>query len=109
MGAVGIELSVENEHAELGYWIGEPFWGQGYCSEAAAEVLKIGFQHFGLHKIHAHHLTRNPASGRVLQKIGMKQEGLLREHFKKWGVFEDILFYGILASECPDGAVKLEN
>ena len=53
-----------------------------------------------LNRIHAHHMLRNPASGRVLEKIGMKQEGILRERVRKWGVFEDVAVLSILRKEC---------
>lgn len=99
IGAIGLEINAQDENAELGYWIGEPFWGQGICSEAASEILKFGFTVLGLHKIHAHHLAHNEASGRVMQKIGMQKEGYLRSHMKKWGVFEDIVFYGIVTGD----------
>ncbi len=98
-GAIGLEIEPENEHAELGYWLGRKFWNQGITTEAAAAVVRFGFQTLALHKIHAHHLTRNPASGRILQKIGMVQEGLFRSHIKKWGTFEDVVFYGILKTD----------
>ncbi len=98
-GAIGLEINSEFEHAELGYWIGREFWNQGICGEAARILVDFGFEHLNLHRIHAHHLTRNPASGRVLEKAGMKFEGTLRHHIKKWGVFEDIAWYGILRSE----------
>lgn len=99
LGAIGLELNHEYEHAELGYWIGQPYWGNGYCTEAAVELLKFGFQHFGLRRIHAHCYSRNPASSRVLEKAGMRHEGTLRKHVKKWGTFEDIEFFGVLAEE----------
>ena len=99
VGAIGLELDHTNEHAEMGYWIGEPYWGKGICTEAAKEILRFGFQHFGLRRIHAHCLSCNPASGRVLEKAGFQHEGMLRQHMKKWGVFEDIEFYGILSEE----------
>ncbi|MGI9516621.1 MAG: GNAT family N-acetyltransferase, partial [Pirellulaceae bacterium] len=99
VGAIGLELNSSDENAELGYWVGQPYWGRGFCTEAAEVVVRFGFDHFGLHKIHAHHMTRNPASGRVLKKIGMHLEGQLRGHIKKWGKFEDVAFYGLLASE----------
>ena len=98
-GAIGLEIEEQDQNAELGYWLGRNYWGQGICSEAAAEVVRFGFETLALHKIHAHHMTRNPASGRVLEKIGMKKEGLLRSHVRKWGVFEDIEIYGMLASD----------
>ena len=57
------------------------------------------FESLGLNRIHAHHMTRNPASGRVLQKIGMRREGLLRERIYKWDRFEDVAVYALLRSD----------
>lgn len=98
-GAIGITINSNYNNAELGYWIGVPYWGRGYCTEAAKGAIAYGFESLDLHKIYASHLTRNPASGRVLQKIGMISEGCLRQHIKHWGVYEDIAIYGLLASE----------
>ena len=99
MGAIGLEIDEDHHHAELGYWLGRQFWNHGYCTEAAAKVLRFGLQDLGLNKVHAHYLLRNPASGKVLEKIGMRKEGVLRKHIRKWGVFEDIGLYGLLASD----------
>ncbi|MGI9302211.1 MAG: GNAT family N-acetyltransferase [Gammaproteobacteria bacterium] len=99
IGSIGLVIHRENANAELGYWIGKPYWGQGYCSEAASAIVVYGFDTLRLHRIFAHHLTRNPASGRILQKIGMRHEGCHRQHVRKWGVFEDIEVYGLLRSE----------
>jgi ribosomal-protein-alanine N-acetyltransferase len=99
IGGVGLAIDKQNELAELGYWIGKPYWGQGYCTEAARAVLEYGFEVLGLNRVYANHFTRNPASGRVMQKIGMQHEGHLRQAIKKWGKFEDWEVYGILRSE----------
>jgi len=99
IGSIGLSLNAEDCNAELGYWIGMDYWGQGYASEAARALLQLGFTQLGLHRIHASHLTRNPASGRVMQKIGMRYEGCLRQHLYKWGVFEDLACYALLADE----------
>lgn len=99
IGAVGLMISEQDQNAEIGYWMDQPFWGQGYCSEATREVVRFGLVDLGLYRIHAHFMTRNPASGRVMEKAGMRREGLLRGHVRKWGVFEDIVFYGILKSD----------
>jgi len=99
MGGIGLMIDREHERAEVGYWIGEPYWNQGYCTEAARAVLKYGFEVLKLNRIHANHFKRNPASGRVMQKIGMKHEGSLRQHVKRWGQFEDCETCGILRSE----------
>ena len=55
----------------------------------------------GLNRIYAHHFVRNPASGRVMQKLGMTHEGRLRQHVRKWDAFEDLELYGILKSQWP--------
>ena len=99
IGGIGLRINKENEIGELGYWIGKPYWGQGYCTEAAHAVVRYGFETLGLNRIHARYMTRNPASGRVMQKIGMKHEGHLRQDIKKWGKFDDAEIYGILRSE----------
>jgi [ribosomal protein S5]-alanine N-acetyltransferase len=57
-----------------------------------------------LHRIHAGHFSNNPASGRILQKLGMKHEGTFREHICKWGEYLDVEVYGILAREYRDQA-----
>jgi ribosomal-protein-alanine N-acetyltransferase len=100
------------DRGELANWIGKPFWGEGYCTEAAEAVLDYGFSVLGLNRIYAHHLSRNPASGRVMEKIGMRYEGCLRGHVKKWDVFEDIKVYAIMRSEYVrqcDGKATVET
>jgi len=99
VGAVGLTIAPEDERAELGYWIAVPWWGNGYATEAAAALVGYGFEQLRLHRIMARHFGSNPASGRVMQKIGMVREGLLREHFVKWGEREDIVVYGVLARD----------
>ncbi|HEX8172396.1 MAG TPA: GNAT family N-acetyltransferase [Thermoanaerobaculia bacterium] len=84
---------------ELGYWVGKPYWGRGYASEAAGALIRYGFEECNLHRIFACHYTRNPASGRVMQKNGMTYEGTLRHHVKKWDEYLDMAFYGILRDE----------
>lgn len=99
IGAVGLTIDSAFDRAELGYWIGEPFWGLGYCTEAAKRVVEFGFSAVRLNRIHAGHLDRNPASGRVLQKIGMSKEGIARQHVKKWGKYEDLVLYSLLRDD----------
>jgi RimJ/RimL family protein N-acetyltransferase len=99
IGAIGLGIHAAYGRAELGYWIGKPYWGQGYCTEAAEAMLDYGFAGLGLNRIYAQHMSRNPASGRVMAKIGMTHEGRLRQHVKRWDAFEDLETYGILRSE----------
>jgi RimJ/RimL family protein N-acetyltransferase len=103
IGVIGLGLTREHSRAELGYWIGKPYWNRGYATEAARAVLRYGFEVLGLNRVWAHHFARNPASGRVLEKIGMKCEGTRRQHVLKWGVFEDIVEHSILRSEFRPG------
>lgn len=99
LGTVRLTLYPVDNHAEMGYWIGKPFWNNGYCTEAARAVLTYGFDVLGLERIYANYLARNPASGRVLHKLGLQQEGLLRRHRRKFGRYEDLIVCGLLKSE----------
>lgn len=99
LGAITLLRVVRGHQAELGYWVGQPYWNQGICTEAGAAVMQYGFKIIGLNRIYASHFTRNPASGRVMQKLSMKHEGRMRQHVMKWGKFESLDFYGILRDE----------
>jgi len=99
VGAIGIEINQEHRRGELGYWVGKPYWNNGYCTEAVQAMLQYGFGALGLDRIYAYHFSRNPASGRVMQKVNMKHEGQMRRHLLKWGVREDLEVYGILRTE----------
>ncbi|MEI5994227.1 GNAT family N-acetyltransferase [Candidatus Enterococcus mansonii] len=72
-----IDLRVDDQHnvAEIGYAMNKAFWGQGYMPEAAREILRLGFEELRLMRIFATHDIKNPQSGRVMEKIGMKVEG----------------------------------
>ena len=108
-GAMGLELKAQHQRAEIGYWIGTEYWGMGICTEAGMAVLKRGFETLGLHRIYAGHFGSNPASGRVLQKLGMKYEGVLRHHYLKWGQFEDAVMYGITVGDWEPRERETEN
>jgi len=99
VGAIGLEKIDPGHQGELGYWIGKPYWGQGYCTEAAAAVLRYAFETAGLQRVFATHFTRNPASGAVMRKVGMRHEGQLRSHVRKGQALEDVEHYGILAQD----------
>ena len=99
VGTVGLHMKKENDSAEIGYWIGLPYWGKGYATEAAGALLRFGFENFPINRIYAMHFGRNPSSGRVLQKIGMQYEGTLRQHLKKWDEYVDLICYGMLRED----------
>ena len=99
IGGISLALNAAHHSAELGYWIGKPYWSQGYCTEAASEMLRYGFEIRGLNRVQARHMTKNPASGRVMEKIGMSHEGVLRQSLSRFGVFEDAAMFSILKDE----------
>ena len=99
IGGIGLRIDQQHQHAELGYWLGVPYWRQGYATEAAREMLRYGFEHLGMHRIFASHFKHNPASGQILKKLGMRYEGCQHEHLRKWGQFVDSELYGILRRE----------
>ena len=99
MGAVALTIAPVHALGELGYWLGVPYWNRGYCTEASRAVVDFGFTRLGLHRVQARHLTRNPASGRVLQKLGMQSEGVHRDAIRKNDRFENLAIYAVLADE----------
>jgi [ribosomal protein S5]-alanine N-acetyltransferase len=103
IGGVGLRVDQQHQNAELGYWLGVPYWGFGYATEAAREVLRYGFEDLKLHRIFASHFGHNPASGRILRKLGMRYEGCQREQLLKWDRFVDSELYGLLRQEWKAG------
>jgi RimJ/RimL family protein N-acetyltransferase len=99
VGAISLIIKREHQRAELGYWIAVDCWNRGYATEATRRILDFGFETLGLHRIESRHFLRNPASGRVMQKAGMKQEGIERDLVMKWDRFESLALYSILEPE----------
>ena len=99
VGSITLRLHPLHDNAELGYWIGRPYWGRGYATEAAEGAVRYSFEDLRLHRIHSNHFGGNPASGKVLRKVGMSREGTRPEHYKKWGAYEDRVDYGLMASD----------
>lgn len=105
IGTVGIRLRSLGGHdtgvpqADIGYEIDPDYWGIGIATEAAEAIVAFGFSSLGVHRIWAQCIAENRASARVLEKVGMRLEGRLREdeHFKgrRW----DTLIYAILIQE----------
>jgi len=99
IGTISIGISQRHNHAELGYWVGKPYWGQGYATEAARRILQFGFEDLNLNRIFAAAMTTNPGSYQVMRKIGMKEEGIFHQHIFNWGKYEDLVFYGMLKAD----------
>ncbi len=101
VGCISIRVDRRHQHGEIGYWIGRAYWGRGYCTAALRLLLRYSFSELELHRVCAHYLARNPASGRVMEKVGMRREGVLRGHVLKSGKYDDVVLYGLLRSEYP--------
>lgn len=95
IGAIGLH-DRDDDKAELGYWIGVPYWNKGYVTEAAKAIIDFGFNELKLNKIFATHFPHNPASGRIMEKAGMEQEAVLIKEVKKDGEYFDLVRYCIL-------------
>lgn len=99
IGLIGTSITERDNRAELGYWIGKPYWGLGYATEATREILKFGFTNLNLNKITARALKGNPGSWRVMEKSGMSYEGTQREHVLKWEKYQDLVNYGMVKDD----------
>jgi len=100
IGSIGFNnLDTENERAEVGFAISKKYWGKGITLEALKTIMNYGFSKLGLHRIEAHCIIANKASARVLEKAGMKNEGIFRDFTKLKGKFISAKFYAILKSE----------
>jgi RimJ/RimL family protein N-acetyltransferase len=106
---VGLRVEPDHRRAELGYWIGVPYWGKGYATEAARALVQYGFETLQLHRIFASHFANNSVSAKVLRKIGMRHEGRQRGHILKWGEFLDIEMYGMVGSDVDGAAQGLDR
>jgi len=95
IGSVGT-LNIEGrKQAEFGYAIGRKWWGKGYATEASRALLNYCFNDLGFRELCAHAMTRNPASSRVLQKLGMRSVGVIPGACEKDGVLHDAEGYTI--------------
>ncbi|TMM56976.1 GNAT family N-acetyltransferase [Maribacter algarum] len=80
VGGIGLTLDIQNNRAELGYWLAEGYWNRGLTTEAVQAILQFGFEELNLNKIIAVYITTNAASGKVMIKNGMVKEGEFKDH-----------------------------
>ncbi len=107
IGNIGIRRKPENDwEADIGYELAPEYWGRGYATEAALAIVDFGFRELGLHRVSSWCIADNAASARVLERVGLRPEGRLREneHFK--GRWWDTLLYGLLESEWRTSATS---
>ena len=96
-GSIGLfpQSDIHEKNAELGYWLAEPFWGNGIMPRAIGEMVEYGFRTFDITRIFARPFSTNPASHRVLEKAGFVCEARLKDALYKNGVYMDELIYAI--------------
>ncbi len=94
----GIDLGIDQifNKAELGYWLDKDYWNNGYTTEAVIAMIHFGFEKLKLKRIFASHFDCNTSSGRVLEKAGMKKEGVLLCHTCKNGKYQNHHLYAII-------------
>jgi RimJ/RimL family protein N-acetyltransferase len=97
----GISLSVDDfhENAQLSYSLARVHWGKGLTTEAATAIVDWGFGELGLAKVYGNSDLRHVASWRVMEKIGMTREGVLRSHRRAREGRSDRVYYGILRED----------
>jgi [ribosomal protein S5]-alanine N-acetyltransferase len=98
VGGIGFTLQPDVAHrsAEIGYWLGEGFWGRGIATEALIAVSDYAFASYDICRLYAHVFEWNPASARVLEKAGYEFEGRLRKSVTKEGQTIDQLMYAMI-------------
>jgi ribosomal-protein-alanine N-acetyltransferase len=89
IGSVGLNHIEYGHKAEIGYWLAEPYWGQGIMSEAVGTITAYGFKHFKLKRIYAYVFLYNRPSHQVLKKNGFQVEGILQKNIKKGSLLLD--------------------
>jgi len=100
IGSIGITISSEYDcQGSLGYKIGSRWWSHGYASEAARAVVDYMFRNTDIERMDSFCSVENPASRKVMEKVGMQYEGLLRHYYKTRDGFHDCTLYGIVRSE----------
>jgi ribosomal-protein-alanine N-acetyltransferase len=90
IGTMTIRVDKNHNKGELAYWIGKAYWGKGYATEASKKIVEFGFEELKLNRIWAPVMTKNKASGKVMQKSGLRYEGTLNQDILRWDKFEDV-------------------
>jgi RimJ/RimL family protein N-acetyltransferase len=97
VGGIGIhpQSDIMCKNAELGYWIGEAFWGKGIITQAVKQMLDMAFSKYDITRVYARPFGSNVASQRVLEKAGFTLEARIEKNIYKNGVFQDELIYAV--------------
>lgn len=99
IGTMTIRVDKTHNKGELAYWIGRDYWGKGYATEAASIVVDFSFNELNLNRVWAPIMSKNISSEKVMQKVGLKYEGTLKQDILRWNEYEDVNVYGLLKSD----------
>jgi len=99
IGIISLTMRQDRCSAEVGYWLGVPFWRCGYATEALRETLRHAFEDRGLLYVTGYHMAGNPASGKVMRKGHMIFENIISGGVKRGDAFHDRVNYGLFADE----------
>lgn len=94
-----VAITERAKRAEIGFWVDRKLWGKGIATEAAKAMLDFAFEELKLNSVYARHFDINPASGKVMQKCGMKYAGVLRQNEFRFDKYYDVVYYDVLAEE----------
>lgn len=105
VGGIGLhpQQDVHRRAMEVGYWLGEPYWGRGIVTAAVRAMTRYAFETFDVARVYAYVYEWNPASARVLEKAGYRLEGRLRKAVTKEGTTMDMLVYGFTEDDLAEG------
>ena len=108
IGAIGFQVPKDYDSvADIAYLVGKKFWNKGIVTEALKAVLHYALIDVGINRVEAFHAVANPASGKVMQKAGMKFEGCARQKYRSHKGYEDSNTYAILQEDLSHN--KAEN
>lgn len=99
IGTMTIRIDKTHNKGELAYWVGKEFWGKGFATEASKMMIEFGFNDLNLNRIWAPVMSKNKASGKVMEKVGLRYEGTLKQDVLRWNKYEDIDVYGLLKDD----------
>lgn len=104
IGAIGTRPTGIPGRADVGYWLGRPYWGQGVMTEALTGLVDLGRHSLGYAKMEATVFVTNPAGCRLVERVGFEREGLIRLGHRKRGAWVDTALYGLVLDGAGAGA-----
>lgn len=103
IGCCGLhDVDFKHKIAEIGYWLGDKYWGQGITTEATRLVLRFSFRKLKLHRIYADVFPDNIGSRKILKKLGFQEEGMERKAYWRFNRWNDCINFGLLVEEFKD-------